>query len=82
MHLAINLLPHLKSKPNAVIANVSSVLGFIPFSIVGDLAPSIFLHPVSSTQALALATVLFSIPCSSDSISITKKEFNFPKCDR
>ena len=37
MHLAIAFLPHLKSKPNAVIVNVSSVLGFIPFSIINPV---------------------------------------------
>ncbi|KAF2621400.1 NAD(P)-binding protein [Macroventuria anomochaeta] len=34
MHLALHLLPHLKSKPAALIVNVSSVLGFVPFSII------------------------------------------------
>ncbi|KAI3325500.1 short-chain dehydrogenase [Xylariaceae sp. AK1471] len=33
MHLTVGLLPHLKAKPLAVIMNVSSVLGFVPFSI-------------------------------------------------
>jgi short-subunit dehydrogenase involved in D-alanine esterification of teichoic acids len=37
MHLALHLLPHLKSKPNAVILNVSSVLGFVPFSIINPV---------------------------------------------
>lgn len=37
MHLALTLLPHLKSKPNALIVNVSSVLGFVPFSIVNPV---------------------------------------------
>ncbi|KAF2096115.1 NAD(P)-binding protein [Rhizodiscina lignyota] len=37
MHLAIGLLPHFKSKPGAVIMNVSSILGFIPISIVNPV---------------------------------------------
>jgi short-subunit dehydrogenase involved in D-alanine esterification of teichoic acids len=37
MHLALNLLAHFKSKPNALIVNVSSVLGFVPFSIVNPV---------------------------------------------
>lgn len=38
MHLAMGLLPHLKQKSGAVIMNVSSVLGFIPFSIVNPVS--------------------------------------------
>ena len=34
MHLALHLIPHFKQKPSALIMNVSSVLGFIPFSII------------------------------------------------
>jgi len=37
MHLAVGLLPHFKSKPSAVIMNVSSVLGYIPFSIINPV---------------------------------------------
>lgn len=37
MHLAIGLLPHFKSKKSATIVNVSSVLGFVPFSIVNPV---------------------------------------------
>ncbi|KAJ4349151.1 hypothetical protein N0V95_004846 [Ascochyta clinopodiicola] len=37
MHLALHLLPHLKTKPNALIVNVSSVLGFVPFSIINPV---------------------------------------------
>jgi short-subunit dehydrogenase involved in D-alanine esterification of teichoic acids len=37
MHLAVQLLEHLRSKPNALVVNVSSVLGFIPFSIVNPV---------------------------------------------
>jgi short-subunit dehydrogenase involved in D-alanine esterification of teichoic acids len=37
MHLSLHLLSHLKSKPNALIVNVSSVLGFVPFSIINPV---------------------------------------------
>jgi len=37
MHLVMEMLSHLTSKPNALIVNVSSVLGFIPFSIVNPV---------------------------------------------
>ena len=37
MHLAIGLLPHLKTKAHPLIVNVSSVLGYIPFSIVNPV---------------------------------------------
>ncbi|KAF1939971.1 NAD(P)-binding protein [Clathrospora elynae] len=37
MHLALHLLPHFKSKPTALIVNVSSVLGFVPFSVVNPV---------------------------------------------
>ncbi|KAJ9620498.1 hypothetical protein H2203_007704 [Taxawa tesnikishii (nom. ined.)] len=37
MHLAIGLLPHFKSKQGAVIMNVSSVLGYIPSSIINPV---------------------------------------------
>jgi short-subunit dehydrogenase involved in D-alanine esterification of teichoic acids len=37
MHLALNLLPHFKSQPHALIVNVSSVLGFVPFSIINPV---------------------------------------------
>lgn len=37
MHLAVGLLPHFRSKKAAVIMNVSSVLGFIPFSIINPV---------------------------------------------
>lgn len=37
MHLILNLLKHFKSKPDALVVNVSSVLGFIPFSIVNPV---------------------------------------------
>jgi short-subunit dehydrogenase involved in D-alanine esterification of teichoic acids len=31
MHLTLHLLPHLKTKPNPLIVNISSILGFVPF---------------------------------------------------
>ncbi|KAF3765553.1 NAD(P)-binding protein [Cryphonectria parasitica EP155] len=37
MHLAVGLLSHLQTKPAAVIINVSSVLGFVPFSIINPV---------------------------------------------
>lgn len=37
MHLTLSLLPHLQSKPHALVINVSSVLGFVPFSIINPV---------------------------------------------
>lgn len=37
MHLALGLLPHFKTKSSALIVNVSSVLGFVPFSIINPV---------------------------------------------
>jgi len=37
MHLAIGLLPHFKQKPGAIIMNVSSVLGYIPTSVINPV---------------------------------------------
>lgn len=37
MHLASGLLPHFQTKPSALIINVSSVLGFVPFSIINPV---------------------------------------------
>lgn len=37
MHLAIGLLAHFQTKPSALIINVSSVLGFVPFSILNPV---------------------------------------------
>ncbi|KAH6638703.1 putative short-chain dehydrogenases/reductase [Truncatella angustata] len=37
MHLALGLLKHLKTKEHAVIMNVSSVLGFVPFSVINPV---------------------------------------------
>ncbi|KAI1759372.1 NAD(P)-binding protein [Hypoxylon sp. FL1150] len=37
LHLAVGLLSHFKSKPHALIINVSSVLGYVPFSIINPV---------------------------------------------
>ncbi|KAK0266351.1 hypothetical protein LTR48_003761 [Friedmanniomyces endolithicus] len=37
MHLAVGLLPHFRTKSGAVIMNVSSVLGFIPTSVINPV---------------------------------------------
>ncbi|KAK3636516.1 hypothetical protein LTR56_014142 [Elasticomyces elasticus] len=37
MHLAVGLLPHFRTKKGAVIMNVSSVLGFIPTSVINPV---------------------------------------------
>lgn len=37
MHLSIGFLPHFKTKKAATIINVSSVLGYIPFSIINPV---------------------------------------------
>jgi short-subunit dehydrogenase involved in D-alanine esterification of teichoic acids len=37
MHLVLGLLPHLRTKPRALIINVSSVLGFVPFSVINPV---------------------------------------------
>jgi short-subunit dehydrogenase involved in D-alanine esterification of teichoic acids len=37
MHLTLQLLEHFKSKSNALVVNVSSVLGFVPFSIINPV---------------------------------------------
>ncbi|KAL2040679.1 hypothetical protein N7G274_006658 [Stereocaulon virgatum] len=37
MHLTIGLLPHFKSKFSALNVNVSSVIGFIPISIINPV---------------------------------------------
>ncbi|KAF2636813.1 short-chain dehydrogenase [Massarina eburnea CBS 473.64] len=37
MHLILELLKHFETKPNALIVNVSSVLGFVPFSVINPV---------------------------------------------
>ncbi|KAI0179792.1 NAD(P)-binding protein [Hypoxylon sp. FL1284] len=37
LHLAVGLLPHFKAKQQALIINVSSVLGYVPFSIINPV---------------------------------------------
>lgn len=37
MHLTLHLLKHLKTKENALVVNVSSVLGFVPFSVINPV---------------------------------------------
>ncbi|KAK5994794.1 putative oxidoreductase DltE [Cladobotryum mycophilum] len=37
MHLALGFLPHFQTKPSATIINVSSVLGFVPFSVINPV---------------------------------------------
>lgn len=37
VHLAVELLPHFKAQKQAVIMNVSSVLGFVPFSTINPI---------------------------------------------
>lgn len=37
MHLIMELRDHFKSKQNALVVNVSSVLGFVPFSIINPV---------------------------------------------
>lgn len=37
MHLALGLLAHFRTRPRATIINVSSVLGFVPFSVINPV---------------------------------------------
>ncbi|KAK0741992.1 hypothetical protein B0T21DRAFT_360510 [Apiosordaria backusii] len=37
MHLTLQLFPHFRLKPAALIINVSSVLGFVPFSVINPV---------------------------------------------
>ena len=57
MHLILHLLPHFKSKPYACIMNVSSVLGFIPFSIINPVynGTKAWLHSFTMTLRTQLA---------------------------
>lgn len=56
MHLAMGLLEHLKGKEKACIMNVSSVLGFIPFSIINPVYNGLFLP--------SFPFPFFSSPCT------------------
>jgi short-subunit dehydrogenase involved in D-alanine esterification of teichoic acids len=46
MHLTVAFLPHFRTKSHATIVNVSSVLGFVPFSIINPVynGTKAFLH--------------------------------------
>ncbi|KAL4867025.1 hypothetical protein BDV12DRAFT_128097 [Aspergillus spectabilis] len=46
LHLSLALLDHFKTKPSAAIINVSSVLGFLPFSVINPVynATKAWLH--------------------------------------
>jgi short-subunit dehydrogenase involved in D-alanine esterification of teichoic acids len=37
MHLTLGLLPHFRRKERAIVVNVSSVLGFVPFSVINPV---------------------------------------------
>jgi len=37
MHLSMQLLAHFKTKPNALIVNVGSVIGLVPFSVINPV---------------------------------------------
>lgn len=43
MHLTLGLLPHFKQKPGAVVMNVSSVLGYIPTSVINPVSMLVFM---------------------------------------
>ncbi|KAL4881975.1 hypothetical protein BJY04DRAFT_187778 [Aspergillus karnatakaensis] len=51
MHLSLALLDHFKTKPSAAIINVSSVLGFLPFSVINPVynGTKAWLHSWSMT---------------------------------
>ncbi|GAM88300.1 hypothetical protein ANO11243_063330 [Dothideomycetidae sp. 11243] len=57
MHLIVQLLPHLKTKPHACIMNVSSVLGFLPFSVINPVynGTKAWLHMFTMTLRTQLA---------------------------
>ncbi|KAE8160031.1 hypothetical protein BDV40DRAFT_271574 [Aspergillus tamarii] len=58
MHLTLGLLEHFKSKPNgATIMNVSSILGFVPFSVINPVynGTKAWLHFWSMTLRTQLA---------------------------
>jgi len=37
MHLTLHLLEHFKSRSHALVVNISSVLGFVPFSVINPV---------------------------------------------
>ncbi|PWN53852.1 putative short-chain dehydrogenases/reductase [Violaceomyces palustris] len=57
IHLATLFLPHLKKKPVGVIINVSSVLGFLPYSIINPVynGTKAFVHFWTMTQRVQLS---------------------------
>jgi len=57
VHLATAILPHLKTKKMGVIMNVSSILGFIPYSIINPIynGTKSFLHSWSRVQRTVLS---------------------------
>lgn len=42
VHLILGLLPHFKQRPGAVIMNISSVLGYIPTSVINPVVNPLF----------------------------------------
>ncbi|KAJ9477067.1 putative NADP-dependent 3-hydroxy acid dehydrogenase (putative) [Pseudozyma hubeiensis] len=56
VHLATAFLDHLKSKKLGVIMNVSSVLGFVPYSIINPIynGTKSFVHSWTETQRVQL----------------------------
>lgn len=57
MHLTVALLPHLKLQPNGLVVNISSVLGFVPFSIINPVynGTKAWLHAWTMTLRTQLA---------------------------
>lgn len=57
IHLAKHFLPHLVRQKTAVIVNVSSVLGFVPYSIINPVynGTKSFVHAYTVTQRTHLA---------------------------
>lgn len=57
VHLATHMLPHLAKQKSALIANVSSVLGFVPYSLINPIynGTKSFLHVWTVVQRTQLA---------------------------
>lgn len=57
IYLATHILPHLKTKEAGVIMNVSSVLGFLPTSIINPIynATKSFIHSWTTVQRTVLS---------------------------